>query len=143
MNLTPEQMDLGRRNFLKVIAGTPAVVALGAAAATRGPVPGGRVRIAFIGVSHWHAPLFYRPAVRLAGVQIVGVSDDDPAVAEAARAAFGAWHAYSLLVNLATVALVTVAMGLAACLPGEARPDATRLKGEEGADVNAQPAAAS
>ena len=50
MNLTPEQMELGRRNFLKVLAGTPAMAALGAAAALRGPVPGGRVRLAFIGV---------------------------------------------------------------------------------------------
>ena len=50
MNLTPEQMELGRRNFLKVLAGTPAMAALGAAAALRGPAPGGRVRIAFIGV---------------------------------------------------------------------------------------------
>ena len=50
MNLTPEQMELGRRNFLKVLAGTPAMAALGAAAAVRGPVPGGRVRLAFIGV---------------------------------------------------------------------------------------------
>ena len=50
MNLTPEQMELGRRNFLKVLAGTPAMAALGAAAAFRGPAPGGRVRLAFIGV---------------------------------------------------------------------------------------------
>ena len=50
MNLTPEQMELGRRNFLRVLAGTPAMAALGAAAALRGPVPGGRVRLAFIGV---------------------------------------------------------------------------------------------
>jgi predicted dehydrogenase len=50
MNLTPEQMEIGRRNFLKVLAGTPAMAALGAAAALRGPVPGGRVRLAFIGV---------------------------------------------------------------------------------------------
>ena len=50
MNLTPEQMDQGRRNFLKVLAGTPAVAALGAAAALRGPVPGGPVRVGFIGV---------------------------------------------------------------------------------------------
>ena len=50
MNLTPEQMALGRRNFLKVLAGTPALAALGAATAARGPVPGGRVRLAFIGV---------------------------------------------------------------------------------------------
>ena len=40
MNLTPEQMELGRRNFLKVLAGTPAMAALGAAAAVRGPAPG-------------------------------------------------------------------------------------------------------
>jgi predicted dehydrogenase len=50
MNLTPEQMELGRRNFLRVIAGAPAVAALGAAAALHGPVPGGRVRLAFIGL---------------------------------------------------------------------------------------------
>jgi predicted dehydrogenase len=39
------------------------------------------MRIAFIGVSHWHAPMYYRPAARLAGVQIVAVSDPDPATA--------------------------------------------------------------
>ena len=50
MNLTPEQMALGRRNFLKVLAGTPAMAALGAGAAPRGPVPGDRVRIGFIGL---------------------------------------------------------------------------------------------
>jgi predicted dehydrogenase len=50
MNLTPEQMDQGRRNFLKALAGTPAVAALGVTAAFRGPIPGGRVRIGFIGV---------------------------------------------------------------------------------------------
>ena len=50
MNLTPEQMALGRRNFLKVLAGTPAVAALGLAAGVHGPVPGGRVRLGFIGV---------------------------------------------------------------------------------------------
>jgi predicted dehydrogenase len=50
MNLTPEQMARGRRNFLKALAGTPAVAALGVAAAVRGPVPGGRVRLGFIGV---------------------------------------------------------------------------------------------
>jgi predicted dehydrogenase len=50
MNLTPEQRELGRRNFLRVLAGTPAVAALGAAAAARGPVPGGPVRLGFIGL---------------------------------------------------------------------------------------------
>jgi predicted dehydrogenase len=50
MNLTSEQMDQGRRNFLRVLAGVPAVASLGVAAALRGAVPGGPVRIAFIGV---------------------------------------------------------------------------------------------
>jgi len=40
------------------------------------------MRIAFIGVSHWHAPMYYRPAARLAGVQIVAVSDPNLSVAE-------------------------------------------------------------
>jgi predicted dehydrogenase len=50
MNLTPEQMDQGRRNFLKALAGTPALAALGVAAGLEGPMPGGRVRVGFIGV---------------------------------------------------------------------------------------------
>jgi len=50
MNLTPEQMASGRRNFLRTIAGVPAVAALGAAAMVKGPVKGGRLRVGFIGV---------------------------------------------------------------------------------------------
>ena len=50
MNLTPEQQELGRRNFLRALAGTPALAALAAGAATRGPVKGGPVRVGFIGV---------------------------------------------------------------------------------------------
>ena len=50
MNLTPEQMAIGRRNFLKAIAGVPAVAALGTAAAIRGPARGGAVRVGFVGV---------------------------------------------------------------------------------------------
>lgn len=50
MNLTPEQMANGRRNFLKTIAGVPAVAALGAASMVKGPVKGGKVRVGFIGV---------------------------------------------------------------------------------------------
>jgi predicted dehydrogenase len=49
MNLTPEQQELGRRNFMRVLAGTPALAALGAAAATKGPVRGGPVRLGFVG----------------------------------------------------------------------------------------------
>ena len=50
MNLSPEQIATGRRNFLRAIAGVPAVAALGAAAIAKGPVKGGRVRVGFIGV---------------------------------------------------------------------------------------------
>src|SRR5438552_573277 len=49
MNLTEEQKTLGRRNFLKVVAGAPALVAFGAAALTRGPIRGGPVKFALIG----------------------------------------------------------------------------------------------
>jgi predicted dehydrogenase len=50
MNLTPEQQELGRRNFLRVLAGTPALAALGAAAALKGPVRGGPVKVGFVGL---------------------------------------------------------------------------------------------
>ncbi len=50
MHLTPEQETLGRRNFLKALAGTPAMAALGAAAVLKGPVRGGPVRVGFVGV---------------------------------------------------------------------------------------------
>ena len=50
MTLTPEQRAVGRRNFLKAVAGVPALAGLGVAAATRGPVRGGPVRVGFIGV---------------------------------------------------------------------------------------------
>ncbi len=50
MHLTPEQQTVGRRNFLKVVAGVPAIAGLGTAAALNGPVRGGPVRVGFIGV---------------------------------------------------------------------------------------------
>jgi predicted dehydrogenase len=50
MNMTPEQKELGRRNFLRALAGAPAVAALGAAAIVKGPVPGGPVRLGFVGL---------------------------------------------------------------------------------------------
>ena len=49
MNLTEEQKRTGRRNFLKAVAGAPALLALGAAALTRGPISGGPVKIALVG----------------------------------------------------------------------------------------------
>lgn len=50
MHLTPEQQTIGRRNFLKAVAGVPALAGLGAALAARGPVRGGPVRLGFIGL---------------------------------------------------------------------------------------------
>jgi predicted dehydrogenase len=50
VNLTPEQQAIGRRNFLKAVAGVPALAGLGAAAALEGPTRGGPVRLGFIGL---------------------------------------------------------------------------------------------
>lgn len=50
MDLTDELKDRGRRNFLKALAGAPALAALGAAAVIRGPLKGGPVRTALIGM---------------------------------------------------------------------------------------------
>jgi predicted dehydrogenase len=41
------------------------------------------MRLAFIGVSHWHQTLYLEPAAALPDATIVGVSDPDPAVAKA------------------------------------------------------------
>lgn len=49
MNLTEEQKKIGRRNFMKAVAGAPALLALGGAALTRGPIHGGPVKIALVG----------------------------------------------------------------------------------------------
>jgi hypothetical protein len=46
-----------------------------------------------------------------------GFSEADYEAAVQARADFGRWHLYSLLLNFGTLALVTVAMALAAQLP--------------------------
>ena len=49
MALTPEQIAIGRRNFLKAMAGVPPLATLGLAATLRGPVRGGPVKAAMIG----------------------------------------------------------------------------------------------
>ncbi len=56
----------------------------------------------------------------------VVITSPDPtpeqrAAADEARANFGAWHTYSLFANFGTLALVTVAMGMAAALPAAER----------------------
>lgn len=49
MSLTPEQKEIGRRNFLRAVAGTPALAALAAATAAEGPRRGGPVKTALVG----------------------------------------------------------------------------------------------
>jgi predicted dehydrogenase len=49
MNLTPEQQEIGRRNFLKAAAGTPALAALAGAAYLQGPKRGGPVKAGIVG----------------------------------------------------------------------------------------------
>lgn len=47
------------------------------------------MRVAFIGVSHWHIPLYLDPALELAEAEIVGVSDPSAAAADAVAARAG------------------------------------------------------
>src|SRR5687768_15458946 len=49
MNLSPEQQEIGRRNFFKAVAGIPALAALGGAAMMKGPKKGGPVKAALVG----------------------------------------------------------------------------------------------
>ncbi len=37
------------------------------------------MRLAFIGGSHWHLPLYLEPALEVPGAEVVGISDPDPA----------------------------------------------------------------
>ena len=77
MNLTPEQQELGRRNFLRALAGTPAVVALGAAAIVKGPVPGGPVRLGYVGLGGQGRVLLEQTDARFA--EVVALCDVNPA----------------------------------------------------------------
>ena len=47
------------------------------------------MKIAFIGASHWHLPLYLEPAMQMPGVTIAGVSDPDPNVVNALTAKLG------------------------------------------------------
>ena len=76
MNLTPEQQELGRRNFMRVLAGTPALAALGAAAAVKGPVRGGPVRLGFIGTGGQGRVLLEQTDPRYA--EVVALCDINP-----------------------------------------------------------------
>jgi predicted dehydrogenase len=76
MNLTPEQQELGRRNFLRVLAGTPAVAGLGVAAAVNGPLRGGPVRLGFIGLGGQGRVLLEQTDPRYA--EVVAICDINP-----------------------------------------------------------------
>ena len=76
MNLTPEQQELGRRNFMRVLAGTPALAALGAAAAVKGPVRGGPVRLGFVGLGAQGRVLLEQTDPRYG--EVVAVCDINP-----------------------------------------------------------------
>jgi predicted dehydrogenase len=77
MSLTPEQKELGRRNFMRALAGTPALAALGAAAVTRGPVKGGPVRLGYVGLGGEGRVLLENTDPRYA--QVVALCDINPA----------------------------------------------------------------
>ncbi len=77
MNLTPEQQELGRRNFLRALAGTPALAALGAAAVVKGPLRGGPVRLGYIGLGSQGRVLLEQTDPRYG--QVVAFCDINPA----------------------------------------------------------------
>jgi predicted dehydrogenase len=77
MSLTPEQKELGRRNFMRTLAGTPALAALGAAAVTKGPVRGGPVRLGYVGLGGEGRVLLETTDPRYA--QVVALCDINPA----------------------------------------------------------------
>ena len=93
MNLTPEQQELGRRNFLRVLAGTPALAGLGAAAAVRGPVPGGPLRLGYIGLGGQGRLLLeqtdprYAEVVALCDINPNSLKKADESLAEASKPA--------------------------------------------------------
>lgn len=76
MNLTPEQQEIGRRNFLKVVAGVPALAGLGTVAAMKGPLHGGPVKVGFIGVGGEGRVLLAQ--VDPAFAEVVALADINP-----------------------------------------------------------------
>lgn len=47
------------------------------------------MKLAFIGASHWHLPLYLEPALAVPGVRVVGVSDPNPAFVAACAGELG------------------------------------------------------
>jgi predicted dehydrogenase len=48
------------------------------------------MKVAFVGVGHWHTPLYLEPLLALPGMTVVGVSDEDPEKASRYAARLGA-----------------------------------------------------
>src|ERR1043165_3902726 len=47
------------------------------------------MKLAFVGASHWHLPLYLEPALAVPGVTIAGVADPDPNAVDALKAKLG------------------------------------------------------
>ncbi len=47
------------------------------------------MKIAFIGASHWHLPLYLEPALRVPDITVAGISDPDPQVVDRLKAKLG------------------------------------------------------
>src|SRR5690242_6878113 len=47
------------------------------------------MKVAFIGASHWHLPLYLEPALKVPGVTIAGVADPDAKAVNALTAKLG------------------------------------------------------
>src|SRR5207237_7126132 len=47
------------------------------------------MKLAFIGASHWHLPLYLEPALQVPGVTIAGVADPDARVVDVLKAKLG------------------------------------------------------
>jgi predicted dehydrogenase len=77
MILTSELRAIGRRNFLRTLAGTPALATLNAASLGQEPLSGGPVRIGFIGVGGEGRALLSR--VNPASATVVAMADINPA----------------------------------------------------------------
>jgi predicted homoserine dehydrogenase-like protein len=76
MILTPEHREIGRRNFIKALAGAPTLAALNARPRTD-PVRGGPVRIGFVGVGGQGRALLGN--VNPAFGRVVAMADINPA----------------------------------------------------------------
>jgi acyl-phosphate glycerol 3-phosphate acyltransferase len=76
-----------------------------------------------VGIGGWMEGVVHELREKRNDATDAALRDPEPAkiqAAEEARAAFGRWHFYSLMVNFATLGLVTVGMALVARLPAEA-----------------------